>query len=105
MSPLREQDQEPCAAVGVRIAVHGDVLALAHSAIYQAQQLAGAARMGDPTVEVGKMTGDFSPLPDVQCLSYRVQEAVSKGISQMGVVMPPSRAASRASSTNSAVSA
>ena len=71
--PFGDQDEKPSAAVGVMKAVHGDVLALAHSAIDPFRERKAVSGMGQLLVGVDELTENLSLLPDLQRPFHRVQ--------------------------------
>ena len=86
VGPLGEHDEDPGAAVGVREAVHGHVLAGVDGAVDQFEEVSGAAGMGDALVEVGQVAGKAGPLADLQGLFDGIEEPVAEGVAEVGVI-------------------
>ena len=86
--PLRDHDVQAGRAVGVGIAVEGDIEPAPARVLHQGQHLRRAGGRRRPLVEVRDVRGDAGPAPDLERLAEGVEEAIAQAVADVRVVDP-----------------
>ena len=84
--PLRDHDVEAGRAVGVGVAVEGDVEPFGAGVLDEREHAGRPAGRGRALVEVGDVRGNPGAPADLERLPERVEEAIPQAVAHVGVV-------------------
>src|SRR5262249_26274806 len=87
--PLWDDDEQPCAAQGVGIAIKGDVHALFTRVLNQTEHACGTPWTRSALVEVRDVDGNAALAPDVEGFFERIQETIPQAVAHVCVVDAP----------------